>query len=423
VQLHDGRTGHYNPWHPPVMAWMLGLADSLLRGAGLFVLFDTLLFFASLASLLWLVRRRTWVLPLLASFCAALPQVLLYQGIVWKDVLFADAAVAGFVLLSHAATQWEHGGRRWILIGAGFALLALATLARQNGIVVLLFGGLALALVARGRGFRRRGALALGTGATAAALGFVIVASAALATRTTGVPQPAGQIRLLQLYDLIGEQKYDPTLKLVQLSSADPGLSSLIRSAGVRLYSPVRNDTLFASSKLQDALTNAKPAVLASQWQQVLLAHPGDYLRTRARVFFWVFATPDIGQCMPYYTGVTGPPQDLRALGLETRFRPQDRALAYYAALFSGTPLFSHVLYGALALAFFAFLLWRRRPADIPMACLLAAAAAYTLSFFVISIACDYRYLLVLDLSALVAVFYCVASGSRPAKSPRFTGH
>ena len=44
VQLADGRSGHYDSWHPPVMAWLLGLFDALLPGPGLFLLFMVLLF-------------------------------------------------------------------------------------------------------------------------------------------------------------------------------------------------------------------------------------------------------------------------------------------------------------------------------------------------------------------------------------------
>ena len=32
AQLADGRAGHYNSWHPPLMACLLGLFDSLLPG-------------------------------------------------------------------------------------------------------------------------------------------------------------------------------------------------------------------------------------------------------------------------------------------------------------------------------------------------------------------------------------------------------
>jgi hypothetical protein len=423
VQLHDGRSGHYNAWHPPVMAWMLGLADSLLRGTGLFILFDTLLFFGSIASLLWVARRPTWIVCGLAILCAALPQVVLYQGIVWKDVLFADAAVAGFVLLTHSAVGWRRAGRRYALLAGAFVCLALATLVRQNGFVVLPLGGIALLLVAQRHGTGWKRALLLGSGATAATAAIVVLASMALATRTTGAPQPAGQIRLLQLYDLIGEVKIDPALKLESLARSDPELSSLIRSVGVRLYTPVRNDTLFASRKLQEALADANPSALGAQWNAVLLGHPGAYLKTRAQVFFWVFATPELGQCMPYYTGVTGPSADLRDLRLRTRFRPQDGALAGYASLISRTPLFSHVLYAVLSLAVLVFLVWRRRPADIAMACLLGSALVYTSSFFVISIACDYRYLLFLDLSTAAALFYCAASRrGATLDRPSFTG-
>ena len=55
----------------------------------------------------------------------------------------------------------------------------------------------------------------------------------------------------------------------------------------------------------------------------------------------------------------------------------------------------------ASALGLLAFLLWRRRDMDLMAASLLAAALAFTASFFVVSIACDYRYLYFLDLAAM----------------------
>ena len=30
-QLAQGREGRFNDWHPPIMAWLLGLADRLTR--------------------------------------------------------------------------------------------------------------------------------------------------------------------------------------------------------------------------------------------------------------------------------------------------------------------------------------------------------------------------------------------------------
>ena len=70
------------------------------------------------------------------------------------------------------------------------------------------------------------------------------------------------------------------------------------------------------------------------------------------------------------------------------------------------TPVLSHVAYAALALVLAGFLLWRRRPADVAMAGLQVGALGFAGSFFVISIACDYRYLYFLDLAAITGLVY-----------------
>jgi len=418
AQLHDGRTGHYNAWHPLVMAWMLGIVDSLVPGTGLFVLFDASLLFGALLSLLWLTPRVSWAAVAGAAMCVALPQLVLYQGIVWKDVLFADASIAGFVALAQAGVHWRRKGLRWSLVFAAFLLLVLATLARQNGAIALAFGAVALAFVARNEGFRWRSAFCCGIGAAAAAACVVLGANLALAERSNGVSGPQAQIKLLQLYDLIGEAKTDPGLRLDGLKRANADLDLLIHTDGVRLYTPVRNDTLVSSSDLQDEFADTDAAAIASQWRDALVHHPWDYLSVRARVFAWVFFTPDLAQCDAYYTGVDGPPQYLRDLGLRRNFRPQDRALGSYAALFIGTPVFSHAAYALIALVLLAFLLRRRHVADFAIACLLGSALAFTISFFLISIACDYRYLLFLDLAVSTAFLYCVLTWHRVGSVP-----
>jgi hypothetical protein len=409
MQLHDGRTGHYNPWHPPVMAWMLGVFDALVPGTGLFAVFDTVLFFAGFASLLWIARRSSWFVVPVAAITALLPQVFVYQGIVWKDVLFADASVAGFICLAHAAVRWRQRSR-WIFLVSAFTCLALATLARQNGAVALAFGLAALVLVARRNGWRWPGSLALGGCAAVCVSAALLVASVLLEMRTEDAWSAPAQIRLLQLYDLTGVVKRDPALRLEMLAHANPKLMFLLRSDGVRLYTPVRNDTLVADQPLLRAFAATAPAAVASQWLDVIYHHPADYLAVRAQVFRQVLLTPDVTQCMPYITGVAGPQQYLQELGVARPFRPQDRALGNYAAWFLATPLYSHATYSALALVLLVFLLWRRGPADMAMAAMLAAALTFAACFFVISIACDYRYLVFLDLSALAALFYCAAT-------------
>src|SRR6185295_10600707 len=83
-QLLEGRAGVYSNWHPPVMSWLLGLGDAIAQGAAAFVVFDVLLAFGSLLSLLWLVPHPTWPSVVAALICVALPQLFLFQAIVWK---------------------------------------------------------------------------------------------------------------------------------------------------------------------------------------------------------------------------------------------------------------------------------------------------------------------------------------------------
>src|SRR3984957_8394511 len=98
-QLADGRASFYNSWHPPVMAWLLGLFDRLVPGTLLFLIFQSLLLLGALLALLWL-KPRGWASAVLAAAIVAMPQWLLYQGEIWKDILFANAAIAGFAALA-----------------------------------------------------------------------------------------------------------------------------------------------------------------------------------------------------------------------------------------------------------------------------------------------------------------------------------
>jgi hypothetical protein len=160
---------------------------------------------------------------------------------------------------------------------------------------------------------------------------------------------------------------------------------------------------------LTKALNDTSAAVLLHQWLELVRRHPAAYLALRAELFRWVFAAPDAWRCHPYHVGQDGDPADMAALGMRPRFDRRDAMLNRYAKAFVGTPVFAHPVFALVALAALILLLRRRRPADLAMAGLLAAALLFALSFFAISIACDYRYLYVLDLSAIAAALYLLA--------------
>jgi hypothetical protein len=213
----------------------------------------------------------------------------------------------------------------------------------------------------------------------------------------------------------VGAVRLDPSIHLTALEQRAPSLDAAIRKDGVALYSPHLVDTLEGSSVLTNAIYRAPPGAVFAQWRQLVLDHPGLYLRERLPVFRWVLAPPDMLVCHPDVVGVDGPPEMMKALGLSAHIRAQDRFLYFYVANFFHTSVLSHLLYGAMALLFLLLLAWRGAPADIAVAGLEIAALTFALSFFVVSIACDYRYLYFLDLAAMTGAlqFFC-----RPREFP-----
>jgi hypothetical protein len=369
--------------------------------------------------LVWLSPRQGWSKAILAAAIVLTPLWLLYQGEVWKDVLFADAAIAGFAALAAAASHWQRRAP-WLVLAA--LLLGLAAAARQNGVVLLPVAALALGLAARRSG--ARGWL-YGLGLLLAALALAAGASLALAARSDGGDGAAAQMRLGQSYDLAGALARDPSLALPVLAAQDKALERVLRDRGPALYSPLRNDPFAADPAVNAALSGAPAGVIAAQWRALVLDHPLLYAQVRLAVFWRVLRTPGALDCRFVTVGVTGPPALLHRLGLAAGVRPQDRALAGYARLFVGTPVFSHLAWGALALLLLVLLAWRGTPADLAVAGLLAGALLFTLTFVIISIACDYRYLVFLDLAAMAAALQAigpVANPPRPPADPARTG-
>ena len=400
-QLAEARVGFYHSWHPPVMAWLLGVFDSLVTGTGLFVAFNGLLALFAFWSFAE-ARRASALTVLLALAVMATPQWLLYQGMVWKDVLFADAALAGFAALAQAV----RGKALWYLPSILFLPLAMMT--RQNGLVIVPVAAAALGLVLWRRVTPRR---AVGGALVFAGLivGFSLSAQALLALRGDHGTDAADEIRVAQSYDLAGMMSRDPAFRLTRMEAQDARLALLLRTRGVALYTPTWIDPLMNDESLHGVITAAPPGLVFAQWRDAILARPALYLATRWAAFFRVVGTPDLEACHALYTGVDGPPQLMAQLGLKPVWRTQDRWHNRYGLMTVGTPLFSHLAFGALGLAALAVLLWRRRDSDLVAAGLVAAALAFTASFFVVSIACDYRYLYFLDLAAMAGALAAVA--------------
>jgi hypothetical protein len=417
VQLFEGRTGVRQTWAPATLSWLLGRFDHLVPGTGLYVTACGLVLSASLASLRSLRPRTTWLAPVLAAGFVLTPALLIYQAIVWKDVLFANLTIAGFVCLAHAAAAWREPRRRVLPLAAALLCLSAAMLVRQNGLIVVAAAAAALAWTARGGGWRASAAFGLGGLAAMLLLSHVI--GAAVQPRNTTMDGDTHKgMRILQHYDIVGAQAHDPSLRLSVIEQANPRAAALISTVGARIYSPERVDTLADAPDFQKVLWRLPDTVVSAQWRDLIVNHTGAYLAQRMDAFRWVFLTPDIDQCLPYSVGIDGPLDDLKALGIPPAVEPQDEAMDSYGSRFKETPAFSHLAYALAALGVAILLLLRREPADMVMAALMIAALAFAASFFVISLACDYRYLYALDLAAITGLLYLALDPPLPSRRP-----
>jgi len=394
-QLASGRSGAYNSWHPPVMAWLLGVFDTIVPGTLLFLLFQALLLLGAFLVLLSLKPRGTSTV-LVALAIVLTPQFLMFQGQIWKDILGANAAIAGFTALA-AFAKTER--RRWLV--AAVLLLALAAGVRQNAVVLLPVAALALAWP------RKRWLLGFGFLVVTVTLG--LGTSLWLVARSDGGDGAAAQVRLGQAYDLAGALARDPTLPLPSLAAEDPAFETVLRQKSPVLYTPLRNDPFAADPAINHELSNVPEGAMGRAWKGLVTNNPLLYLRVRMAAFGAVLATPDSAVCHFSHNGIEGPPDLLRQLGLTPGKRPQDRALANYAHLFFATPVYSHILWGTLALVLLVLLLRRSEPGDAAIAGLLLGALIFTLTFAAISIACDYRYLILLDLAAMAGALHWTA--------------
>lgn len=405
LELYEGRYRVRQSWAPSFYAWVLGAFDSLWRGTGLYVAGSGLLLFGALASLAWLRGRTSrWAVVAAALFSLS-PLVLIYQAIVWKDVLFANTAIAGMICLAWALQRWRARWPRVFLLLAALLLLAAAALLRQNGVIVAVFAAAALGW-GRAAGRWSRGlAWALG------GLASVVLLSHAmnLATQPGGPVEGDGMsegVRVLQGYDLLGAVTLDPAFPLTAVTRAAPAAAETLRGLGPRHYSPERIDFADSQPQIAEALHLLPGPALAADWRELIRRHPLLYLRIRAEVFAWVFLTPKIDRCVPVCLGVQGPQAALDRLGMEYRWSDQDDRLLAYDRAFLRTPVYSHLAYALLALGSGVVLLLRRDPADGPIIALMAAALGFAASFFAISIACDFRYLYFLDLAAMAGLIY-----------------
>lgn len=428
IQLLEGRSGIYAGAHPPFMSALLRVFDRIVPGTALYLIVASALFYVPLIVLVGGGHRRTtlnWFSGSLVVFALLTPFILIYQGTVWKDVLFANLSLCTFTCLVLADRHGGDARARIAACAAAAVFAALAALTRQNGLVVGVAAAIIIALNAPAPASvwsRTRQVLVWITVATGAFFA-TQAAIEATAARPIGSGLSWG-LRVLHRYDAAGMIAYGapPSGSATTTSPEAEHIADAFR----RHYDASRVDPLTRNSELVSYFREMER--VPGYWWRMVRDNPLAWLQHRAAVFHWMIAPPDVRRCLPVWIGTEGPDAALAALGINREVRPHDVAMYAYAQRWFDTPLFVNGTWAIGALVLAGLLTVRKvsRPGDAAVVAMLASALAFAATFALIGIACDVRYLFLLPVACCGALAHLARaaphSSSRPMPSERSVG-
>jgi hypothetical protein len=206
-QLYQARTGIYEDWHAPMMAWLWRIVEHVVSGPfGMLVLQLT----AFLGGMYLALRQRfaPRTAAIVASALLLFPPVLTPMAVVWKDAQLAGWLIAGTMLAVRE--------QRWQRI-AGIAMLVLAAGVRDNGMAAL---PPLCVLIAATWGFPRK----LLTVGVAAALTIGISSAALIANHALTDIHAHAWYRANAIHDVVGAICHEDQMTDAEVREALAGI-------------------------------------------------------------------------------------------------------------------------------------------------------------------------------------------------------
>ncbi len=395
-QLIEAGTGRSTSWSPPFMSAVLSMLGGVpfqprLAAFGFVVLVCALTWWGFLLAASHPVAPRFRALRGIAIAALLLnPVLLVYSGIVWKDLLLAGLCASALAMaLASLATSSSGPRLAW---GAGaMVLAAVMPEVRQHGIFVLPCVAMIVALgVAWLEGWSRlsRALLAAMLVGLALATHFVAGQWARATIVDEGESSTSMGFRSIASFDLMGiERRIDvgPLRKAGFSAEEDAVLAAV--------YTPDRVDFVRQTPVLGAYVDTRTTPSLLDDWKAAIVEHPAEYLDHRKAAYARLLGAGEGGACLPVHLGVSGIPAQLEALGYADEIDATDRTVYGLVQPLFGGPLFFHGTYLLALVAMAALLPFVARRSRLVLGLALLAPAAYYASFTVTGIACDFRYL------------------------------
>jgi hypothetical protein len=399
IQLLEAASGASRSWHPPFMSALLQAMGGGPRATTAFVLLCTAMTYAGLALAVPAVSAREHRGKIVvATMVIANPVLLLYSGIVWKDVL-----LAAFLCLACGASIATAGAsssrRRWLLAGIAAACLVAAAHSRQQGLIFLPLAILPLLAAREGR---TAVALPLGAWSAGVLLAFLLAGhwAGARISHVQGWDRERGVQRILA-FDILGTLAVSRHPATVDIAGGIGGIEAVRRA-----YDPARIDAIRQEAAVAGHFDDVDTGRLWGLWHSAVAADPAAYVRHRSAVAAHVLGIADLHRCLPVHVGIAGPVDALSAVGMSPRVGSRARWLHAKAQPLFATPLFRHwfTLAMTLCIVGLSFRI-RHDPAGTSAFWFACAATTYAMATTAFAIACDFRYLYpVLAVSSACAI-------------------
>lgn len=408
AQAYDGATRIYTSNQPPAMSLLL----SVLTLPGMLAL-QIILFSAAVWRLLILSggTAPAQLCVLVALFLY--PVLLMYTGIVWKDVLFAHGAVLAVLLLPANALH-----TRWPALAVSAAILAVAVSVRQQAAIVAVVAVLYLLCADGIAGLKHRARwLALCVWIAIFSLCSMGIKTTVQASGDTGALAYVGPIRQIAMFDLGGILARVPDLEFPAIEARAgeapiehrPSRDRVVKQLG--RYSPERQD--FMVEPDTEIPMWIPPEAWLADWGASIRQHPLAYVAHRLDATSWLLGFHGPEKCVPFAVGISSEPGHmLAALGAEPGMSSRAEWLEKFG--WSWRSLFQPWIYIGLSLATTACLMARGVREHGPVIALQTCGLLYAASYFVIGFACDFRYTYFTTISALFGAAYLAGVIARP---------